>query len=389
MQKIEQLISDSEETVQRIRWSKKGKPAEPVVVFFAGIHGNEPAGLQAVDRVAKIIEREEIELEGSVYAVTGNIEALRLGVRFLDIDLNRMWESFGMNPLGGEYSSNGNHSLSSEQRESLEIRVAIESILNEHGRKRSDFIFTDLHTTSSQSCAFILLNDTLANRELARKFPVPQILGIEENIHGTLLSYINNLGYKAIGFEAGAHTDEASIDRSEAFFWLLLYYNRMIDLPGQKVTEYENRIRSGQGIPDSYYEILYHKPVENPEKFQMITGFQNFDPIEKDEPLAYEYDQLLRAPASGRIFMPLYQKVGQDGYLIIHEVSAFWLELSGYLRRSFVHSLLRFMPGVSVVDDQSYQVDINVARFFVKEIFHLLGYRVLKKDQNTLICYKR
>lgn len=389
MQKIEQLLRDSNETHQRIRWAKKGRPAEPVVVFFAGLHGNEPAGLQAVDRVAADIEREEIQLKGSIYAVTGNIAALQQGVRFLESDLNRMWESFNLNQSSGVHSSNGSPKLNTEQRESLEIRQAIENILIEHGRKSSEFIFTDLHTTSSKSCAFILLNDTLANRDLARKFPVPQILGIEENIRGTLLSYINNLGYKAIGFEAGAHNDEASIERSEAFLWLLLNYNQMIDLPGHRISEYENRIRSGQDIPDSYYEILYHKPVENPEKFQMITGYQNFDPVEKDEPLAYEYDRLLRAPVSGRIFMPLYQKAGEDGFLIIREVSAFWLELSAYLRRSFIHSLLRFLPGVSVVDTQSYQVDITVARFFVKEIFHLLGYRVLKKGQNTLICYKR
>jgi hypothetical protein len=134
--------------------------------------------------------------------------------------------------------------LSVEYKESLEIREAIGSILKEHGRKRGEYIFTDLHTTSSQSCAFILLNDTLANRELARKFPVPQILGIEENIHGTLLSYINNLGYKAIGFEAGAHDDEVSVERSEAFLWLLMVYNQMIQIPAQQIREYERRVKT-------------------------------------------------------------------------------------------------------------------------------------------------
>jgi hypothetical protein len=142
-------------------------------------------------------------------------------------------------------------------------------------------------------------------------------------------------------------------------------------------------------VPDVYYEIRYHKPVVDPEEFQMISGFQNFDQVEKNDPLAYDNDQLVRAPVSGRIFMPLYQKAGEDGFLIIREVSAFWLELSAILRNSFIHSLLRFLPGVSSDDRQRYHVDLTVARYLVKELFHLLGYRVLKKDQNTLICYRR
>ncbi len=382
-----QLDNEIKEPLNRVRWSIKGNPAGPVIVLFVGIHGNEPAGLRAVDRIAEKLEDNGTELNGSIYAITGNIRAVQLGIRYLDTDLNRLWETF--RPEAGKYGANGKASVSAEYQESLEIRDTIEEILNEHGHKKSEFIFSDLHTTSSKSCAFILLNDTLANRELARKFPVPQILGIEENIHGTLLSYINNLGYKAIGFEAGAHEDDVSIERSEAFLWLLMVYNRMVEISAEQVRVFENRIRSGQDIPDSYYEIRYHKPVQDASKFQMISGYQNFDQIEKDEPLAYEHDRLLRAPVEGRIFMPLYQEAGNDGFLIIREVSAFWLDLSAYLRSSFIHSLLKYLPGVSTDDRQSYYVDLTIARFLVKDIFHLLGYRVLKKDQNTLICYKR
>lgn len=375
-----------EKNIERIRWSKTGNEEGPVLVLFVGIHGNEPAGIHAVDRVAKRLSGEETEINGSVYAITGNIEAVKMGVRFLDTDLNRLWERFNTNK---DFSTQHVENRPAEYMESLEVKKAVEYIINKHTGTASDFVFIDLHTTSSQSCAFILLNDTLENRELAREFPVPQILGIEENIQGTLLSYINNLGYKAIGFEAGAHKAEVSVIRSEAFLWLVLNELGIYRLSEDNVRRNEVLLKSNNGVPDTYYEIIHHKIVDDTDKFEMIDGFENFDRVEKDTPLAYEHGKLIRAPVAGRIFMPLYQKVGNDGFLIIQEVSPFWLTLSGYMRKSFIHGLLGYLPGVEKLADQNYEVNMNVARFLVKDIFHLLGYRVTQKDENTLICYRR
>ncbi|TVP98990.1 MAG: aspartoacylase [Balneolaceae bacterium] len=370
----------------RLRWSAEGKKSGPVVILFVGIHGNEPAGLAAVDLIAENLNRSPRELSGSVYAITGNLGAIKQGVRYIDADLNRIWEMYNTRK---DFSRINGITQPAEYSESLGIKQTIEQILAKHKNDTSEFIFADLHTTSSQSCAFILLNDTLANRSLARKFSVPQILGIEENIHGTLLSYVNNLGYKALGFEAGAHHDRESVKRSEAFLWLLMHNAGVLELNAEEFSKFKKRIRAHAGVPDTYYEILYHKLVEDPEKFEMMSGFENFDRIEKDTPLAYEEGRLIKAPKSGRIFMPLYQKKGHDGFLIVNEVSEFWLELSAYFRNSFVHALLKYLPGVSVGSKQSFEVDLRIARFLVKDIFHLLGYRVTEKDEYTLICYKR
>lgn len=372
--------------IKRVRWSAEGKITGPVVIVFIGIHGNEPAGIAAVDLISEQFNRQSRELLGSVYAVTGNLGALEKGVRYIDADLNRIWEVFYSQK---DISRANGSKHSAEYTESIEIKNTIDQILAKHKKRASDFIFADLHTTSSQSCAFILLNDTLANREIARKFPIPQILGIEENIHGTLLSYVNNLGYKALGFEAGAHFDEISVKRSEAFLWLLLHNAGVIELEREELIQYENRIQGCTGVPDTYYEILYHKWVVDPEKFEMMSGFKNFDHIERDTPIAYENGRLIKAPVTGRIFMPLYQKRGNDGFLIIREVPEFWIELSAHFRNSFLHRLLKFLPGVSVANRQSFEIDLRIARLLVKDIFHLLGYQVIEKDENTLICYKR
>lgn len=371
---------------ERIRWSVPGNDEGPVMVVFAGIHGNETAGVHAIDSLASNLIDTQAKLDGNLYSVTGNMRALELGVRYVDTDLNRLWEN-GFDR--SQYSPSGTANHTVEYKESLEIKRAVEWIMDKHKDNASRFIFVDLHTTSSESCAFILINDTLANRRLARKFPVPQILGFEENIRGTLLSYINNLGHLSIGFEAGAHTNGASIERSRAFLRLTMHWLKIHILSDSEMHKHEKELDIHPDLPDSYYEVKYHKIVEDPEKFEMVGGFQNFDKIEKGTRLAKENGEWIEAPVWGRIFMPLYQKKGRDGFLIIREVSTFWLKLSAYLRRSFVHKLLKYLPGVHIESEQAFRIDLQVARFFVKDIFHLFGYRVIRKDEHTLICYKR
>jgi len=370
----------------RILWQCTGESPGPVIVIFVGIHGNEPAGIQAVKKIKEKITGENKKIRGSVYAITGNIKALNLGLRFIDTDLNRLWESF--------YSENRNNGKehykgTAEFGEIQEIEKSIKFIIEKHHENTEEFIFTDIHTTSADSCSFILFNDTLTNRALARKFPAPQILGIEEYIKGTLLSYINNLGFTAIGFEAGAHADRESVLRSESFIWLVMYYCGLLDLTDEEIEDYQESLKTEPKVPGSYFEIVYHHYVEEPYEFKMKSGFENFDIIQKDQPLAYEKGELIKAPVSGRIFMPLYQKTGNDGFFIINEVSAFWLKFSAYLRRSFMHRLLRYLPGVKLLSENSLEIDLRVAKFLVSDIFHLLGYRIIKKDEHTLICFKR
>src|SRR5690625_5470468 len=57
--------------------------------------------------------------------------------------------------------------------------------------------------------------------------------------------------------------------------------------------------------------------------------------------------------------MPLYQKRGHDGFFIIREVSAFWLELSAWLKNNFSHSILRYLPGVKPYSPNGYLVNMD------------------------------
>ena len=181
----------------RIIGKIKGKNAGPTVVFFAGIHGNEFAGVHALIEVFSRLSEDDIN--GTVYGIAGNLPALEKSQRYLEEDLNRIWtkERIEVLPSKTERSIEEN-----EQSEMLEI---LNDILRLH---KGPLYFIDFHTTSSKTIPFITINDALINRIFSKKFPVPIVLGIEEYLHGPLLSYINALGYVSLGFESGQHDDE-------------------------------------------------------------------------------------------------------------------------------------------------------------------------------------
>ena len=70
----------------------------------------------------------------------------------------------------------------------------------------------DLHSTSGGGPPFVTMDDTLANRALAFHIPAPHVLGLEEELAGTMLSYWIQRGIPAIGFEAGQHADPTSAE---------------------------------------------------------------------------------------------------------------------------------------------------------------------------------
>src|SRR5690606_7416931 len=116
--------------------------------------------------------------------------------RFESEDLNRLWTRSRMKKLPTNPGSAENKDIA----EQVEINKVIQTILtNEEG----PFYFFDLHTTSSETLPFLTINDSLLNRAFTTQYPLPIILGIEEYLDGPVLSYINELGYVAFGFEAG------------------------------------------------------------------------------------------------------------------------------------------------------------------------------------------
>ena len=141
----------------------------PTVIFFGGIHGNECAGVFALKQVFENLD--ESRVNGTIYGITGNLRALKVGQRFINADLNRIWTEVTLATLASRPDRNA------EEEEQIELYEILKEILDTH---EPPFYFMDLHTTSSRSLPFITINDAFINRKFSQQFPVPVVLGIEE-----------------------------------------------------------------------------------------------------------------------------------------------------------------------------------------------------------------
>ncbi|MGI9544003.1 MAG: succinylglutamate desuccinylase/aspartoacylase family protein, partial [Cyclobacteriaceae bacterium] len=180
----------------------------PTMLFICSLHGNEPSGLVAFERVIERLSKDQPKLHGRLIGLAGNLAALEQNVRFIDKDLNRAWTSERIQGL-----ANGTIGHSWHLSENTEQKDLMDHMKEIFSNRRGPVYVFDLHTTSSVSEAFISINDTIRNRTFAQHFPIPIILGIEEHLEGTILNYINELGHIAIGIEGGQHQDPASADR--------------------------------------------------------------------------------------------------------------------------------------------------------------------------------
>lgn len=368
---------------QRIIGDVGNRKSGPVAIFFAGIHGNEPAGVIALEQLILDLSQRETEMLGRVIAVRGNIKALEKQCRYLDEDLNRLWTKQAVQRIRIKPV------LLEEEREMLEILGFIEDMLD---ASVGPFYFFDLHTTSGKSTPFLTINDALANRKFAARFPVPIILGIEEYLTGPLLSYVNELGYVALGFEAGQHQDPKSIERCVAFSHLCLEFSGI--LPADSLPSKEKAYQAlhhPSFTKNSFFEIIEVYKVAEFEVFRMLPGFESFQKLEKGIPVALHQGREVLFPYDAHIFMPLYQSQGKEGFFVIRNVPRFFLNLSALLRKFRFDNLLVWLPGVSWENRKKeiLRVDRKVAKYLAKPLFHLLGYRLKVVDGRFIRLYNR
>ncbi|MEP6902701.1 MAG: succinylglutamate desuccinylase/aspartoacylase family protein [Actinomycetota bacterium] len=362
-----------------------GDAAGVTLIVFGSIHGNEAGGALALQKAAKVLPAFLPKLRGRVYLLAGNTRAMQKGVRFIDADLNRHWtlENVKQNRPASLITTKR-----AEDREQTEILTILEKILK---TAKSEVYALDLHSTSADGVPFATVGDTLRNRDFAQKFPITILLGIEEQLDGTILEYLNNTGAVTLGYEGGQHFAEQTIKNHEALVWLALVNAGILakeDLPDFE--KHEEILKDATGKP-RIIEIRYRHAISEADDFKMELGYENFQPVKRGEFLANYNKGIVYANESGLILMPLYQKLGEDGFFLGREVAPFWLRLSGFLRRLNIAGLMQFLPGVrkSPLDDQSLEINTRVARIFPLQIFHLLGFRKRRWHDNKLIVSRR
>jgi len=301
----------SSHIIGRLEGGEKG----PTILVFAGMHGNEPAGIRALANVFSALEGSEKHFRGKFVGIRANLRALYEGVRYVDEDMNRIWfpsiiDKIRRSPI--------------EELESSE-RIEIKKLLEIVDRELPDnpgqkVIFVDLHSFSSHGGIFAITARQDSHIEMLSSLHIPMVFGIDETLPGTALRYFQTFDYISFALEGGNHQNKLTIQNKTAA--LILLASRAGNIDAEDIPDFDkyNRhlVRQTQNLP-SRVELVYQHIIEPGDEFAMRPGYKNFQSITKGEWLANDKNGQIRAQSSGFVLMPLYQKQGDDGFFIVRE----------------------------------------------------------------------
>ena len=356
--------------------------AGPTLLVVGGLHGNEPAGLLGMERVFARLGEVGGLSRGEFIGLAGNLEALAAGCRFVDEDLNRIWLEPRLSALRTD------EPVSVEESELRELDREVNAAL---ARARGEVYALDLHTISGPGPAFTVIDDTLLNRRFANRFPVPLVLGLDEELSGTMAHHLTAEGVIPVGFEAGQHEEDAAAERAEAAIWIALRAAGLLaDGHAESGAARERLKGESRGLP-YVVEVRYRHPITPEDGFRSRPGLVSFQPVRSGEPLASDRSGDVRAPLGGMVLMPLYQEQGEEGFFLVHPVRPFWLRLSERVRPWRLERLLHWLPGVRRHPEQegAFVIDRRIARWEALQIFHLLGFRRRGEVERYLVMARR
>lgn len=286
------------------------------------MHGNEPAGVLALETVFQLLDREQIvnpgfAFKGRMIGLIGNLSAFRLQKRFMDKDLNRQWSQENIRRI----LLAGPSTLENEDLEIWELLASVEAEIEEYRPER--LVLLDLHTTSAAGGIFAIATDEAESIRIATGLHAPVITGMLRGIQGTTLHFFNKANFSCrtagAAFEAGQHEDPLSVNRSIA-----AVINCMRSIGCVRPEDVENRhdellIEYSKNLPKIADIIKVHH-IEGEDGFKMRPGYRNFQPVRQGEVLAFDRHGEIRSPEDGLILMPLYQPQGSDGFFLVKEV---------------------------------------------------------------------
>ena len=360
-----------------------GRPG-PTLLILAGIHGNEAAGLLAAQRVLARLQELDLTIVGRIVALAGNLPALASRRRFVDRDLNRGWTAEAI----AELTARAAERRTSEDGQQSELLDRFTEVMR---TASGPVVFADLHSSSADGPPFLCLADTIDNRRLGLSTGVPIILGIEEAIDGASLEWFAQRGIAALAVEGGRHEHADTVGNHEAVLWLLLARLGIVRAGQVDLEPHRAHLhRASAGVPP-IVEIVRRHAITAEDAFRMEPGFRNFAPVAAGGLLARDRRGEIRAPSACRVLLPLYQAQGDDGFFLARPVRPFWLHVARGLRRLRLDVSVRLLPGVRVDagDPDTILVDPRVARWFVTEIFHLLGFRKVRRRGDRLAFTRR
>lgn len=264
------------QSIVRISGSKPGA----TVAVFAGVHGNEKAGVMALEQAVK-----EIKIEaGTAYFVFANPPAIAANTRMIKKNLNRLFLA-------------GNKGRSWEDRRAQELMKLLDSC---------DALL-DLHGYNSPEDTPFAITDG-PGLEVARIFDVDKIVvGIDPIVPGGTDGYMLKAGKIGICLECGSNSrPEQYVDLAEKSVYQFLKYHGLI----------ESKVPSSQKKQQVFKVVSMVK--KQTADFAFDKPYANFDALTPGRVFATDGPTKYIAKKNQSIIFPRPDtKIGQDVFTVI------------------------------------------------------------------------
>ncbi len=280
------------------------------------IHGNEKSGREAFKRFFRILNEEKIPIRAHIVGIQGNIKAWQQNVRYTDEDLNRLWTRENIRRIRA-----GTFRPRSYEEHTL-VRLVRAIRHYRHRLRPRQFIWLDLHCTSSPRGTFVVSTRHHANLFLSSQLHIPLVLGLDHILKGTAIRFFSEIrNAVSLAIEGGRIGDPRAVEVHHATLWMAMKAARL--LPRQFfdfIVPYEKFLMEiAESLPHKVL-VQYAHFIDPTYHFKMLPGFKNFDYVRKGTILATQWDGPVYAPISGYLLMPLYQPQGGEGFYIAREI---------------------------------------------------------------------
>ena len=308
---MEEELVIEDRVIGKFRGDQPGK----LFLCVAGIHSNERTGIIALQRVFASLEEHKPSFAGRMIAVAGNLTAIKENTRYIDIDLNRIWNKEQIDEINKteleDLDCNEHREMKALMKQ-LDTFTFVDTPRN--------IVFVDLHNTSAAEGMFTFTFEGETNYEVASALHIPIITGLDKSLQGTAVEFFAKRGYCSLAFEGGPLGDPKSIDIHEAGIWMLLEASGC--MAKDNIPNYESHkelMRSSTGDAPEVVDLVYVHNIKEEDNFKMNPGYRNFQRIEEGEVLGQDVNGDVKASHAGYIMMPLYQKQGDEGFFITQD----------------------------------------------------------------------
>ncbi len=262
--------------------TKKGALPGKTLAVFAGVHGNETAGIEVVKKMIREIEPDR----GTVHFVLANPLAIKNNVRYIESNLNR------------DFIAKQTASTYEQKRATVLMKLLddCDTLLDLHAY-RSDAKTVLPFAICEKRCS-----------DVVEKFDLPiSISGISSFQDGGTNGYMEKQNKVGIVVELG------SIDRPEDFFDLGV---RCVEVFLQHYQCLEGVVSTHSKNKTEYLKVVgvYRK---NTSSFKFLKKYRSFDKITKNKAIASDGGVIVSAKYDGRIMFP-----SQNDAI---GIEAFWL----------------------------------------------------------------